>query len=122
MKEILSARIVETDAGEVEFDITPPNPPGNQLDVLMQVLAEQRQEAQPPVPEDMPFATDDVPVAPLNRWFVGDSFQHGDVLGMRHPALGWVVFALPATFLEELAAQLRQLAQRRKTERPTTSQ
>lgn len=121
MKELLSARMVETDAGEVEFDITPPNPPGNHLDVLMQLLARQRQEAQPPVPEEMPFSMSDVPVATLGHWFVGDSFEHRNVLGLRHPALGWVVFALPTNFQEELAAQLQKLAQRQ-SERPSTTQ
>lgn len=118
MKEVISARIVETDSGDMEFQINPEIPKGNQIDVLLQLLGRQRQESQPPVPDQMPFAMEDVPVAKLTRWFVGESFEHGPVLGLRHPALGWISFVLPETFPAELERKLGELQQMKKAQHP----
>ena len=122
MKEVLTLRFVESETGEMEIDITPPNPSGAYLDVAIQLLGEQRQKAQPPVPDEMPFPLSEVPVSHMDRWMVASSFQHGNVLALRHSALGWLAYALPATFQAELVTNLERLAQQGAVAHPSSVQ
>lgn len=108
MKELMSVRMVENDEGEIDLLIDPDDAAtGLHVDQLLRCLAAVRPQMQPAVPTAEPQG--EVQVAPLGRWYVGDSFPHGTVLGLRHPAYGWLAYQLPADFLEDLRANLQKL-------------
>lgn len=107
MKELMSIKMIENEAGEIELMVDPDDVTGAHFDLLVQAISRVRAQFLPPVPEQPPQAMDQIPVVAGSAAFLGEVFPHGNVIGLRHPALGWVAFQVSQEFLQKLCnAQL----------------
>ena len=104
---LTSVEMTEHDDGRVELNWSSDGLSGQQLDKLIQALGGLRAGMQPPVPASPPkdgtfLVVDDPVIPPFPR-----SANSKTVVHVRHPALGWLVFAWSPAKREELARQLR---------------
>lgn len=109
MKKLFSLALVEDDDGMLHIDCDP-DPTGEDFDLLIRALGAARQQMQPPVSMTVPPTGSDIPVVPgPPGWFTGNSFPQGPVLGLRHPAFGWLAFQIPDGFLDLLKQALQAI-------------
>ncbi|GKS91193.1 hypothetical protein [Acidovorax sp. SUPP2539] len=98
-KVLLELTMVENPDGEIDLMIDPDELTGHHLDQLVKAICKFRGQYKPPVPETPPQNLSEIPVVSGAAAFLGEVFPHGSVIGVRHPALGWVAFQVSPEFL-----------------------
>ena len=107
MKTLFTIQLIEEDDGELMFSCDP-DPTGADMDLILRAIGRTRCQVAPPISEQPPPAGTelDLGITPL-KWYAGDSFPNGKVMGLRHPMFGWLAFHVPPTFADDLQKALQ---------------
>lgn len=109
MKTLLTFTLLEDDDGMLHVECDP-DPTAADFDQFIRAVGAARMQFQPPVSTAVPATGADLSVVPAPPgWFAGEMFPHGPVLGLRHPAFGWLAFHVPPGFVDTLKQALDEL-------------